>query len=66
MKSAGAFIDAEGTVFRRPDIRAGQMVKIEAVGERLSGDYLVTSATHLFSPEGLKTNFSVRGARAAR
>ncbi len=60
---SGAFIDAEGVAYRSPEIKAGQWVRIEALGARFSGSYLVTSATHLFSPEGLKTIFTVRGAR---
>ncbi len=61
-EASGMFIEAEGVVFRRPDIKAGKIVKIEALGTRLSGKYLVTSATHTFTPSGLKTTFNVRGA----
>lgn len=60
---SGAFVAAEGTAFRRPDIRAGQMVKLEALGQRFSGTYLVTNATHIYTAEGLKTTFTVRGTR---
>lgn len=60
---SGAFVQAEGSAFRRPDIRAGQFVEIQALGERLSGRYLVTSARHVYTAEGLVTHFSVRGAR---
>jgi phage protein D len=60
---SGAFLVAEGTAFRRPDIQAGKVIKIEALGERFSGEYLVTGATHLFTPEGLRTEFNVRGTR---
>lgn len=60
---SGAFIEAEGVAFRRPEIRAGQIVKLNALGERLTGEYLVTAATHTFSPRGLETHFSVLGSR---
>ncbi|MCI0398143.1 MAG: VgrG-related protein [Chloroflexi bacterium] len=60
---SGAFIEATGVAFRRPDIRAGRMVQLEALGNRFSGKYLVTGATHLYTPEGLQTTFTVRGAR---
>jgi phage protein D/phage gp45-like len=60
---SGAFIVAEGLALRRPDITAGKMLKAEALGKRFSGAYLVTNATHIFSAEGLRTLFSVRGAR---
>jgi uncharacterized protein involved in type VI secretion and phage assembly len=60
---SGAFIDAEGEAFRRPDIKAGRVVELKGLGERFSGKYLVTGATHVYTPDGLKTNFTVRGAR---
>jgi phage baseplate assembly protein gpV len=60
---SGAFIEAEGEAFRRPEIKAGRMVEMKALGERFSGTYLVTGATHIYSPEGLKTQFAVRGTR---
>lgn len=60
---SGAFIDAEGVAFRRPDIKAGQKVRLEALGNRFSGAYLVTNATHVYTTSGLKTTFNVRGSR---
>ncbi len=61
-EASGTFIEAEGVVFRRPDIKAGKIIKIQAVGKRLTGSYLVTAATHSFTAAGLKTTFSVRGS----
>ncbi|HEY9076513.1 MAG TPA: VgrG-related protein [Anaerolineaceae bacterium] len=61
---SGAFIEIEGSAFRRPDIKAGEKVKLEGLGQRMSGEYLVTSANHVISPEGLKTFFTARGSRA--
>lgn len=63
-EATGAYVQAEGRALRRPDIRAGRMVQIEGLGRRLSGKYLVTSATHTYSPTGLSTTFTVRGARS--
>lgn len=60
---SGAFIEAEGSAFRRPDIRAGKRVHLDGLGKRFSGDYLVTAATHVYSAAGLTTHFSVRGSR---
>ena len=60
---SGAFVEAEGTAFRRPDIRAGQVAKLEGLGKRFSGNYLVTSATHVYTNAGFKTTFSVCGLR---
>ena len=60
---SGAFVEAEGTAFRRPEIKAGERVRIEGLGDRMTGSYLVTNATHSFTTEGLKTVFTVRGTR---
>jgi uncharacterized protein involved in type VI secretion and phage assembly len=60
---SGVFVDAEGTAYRRPDVTAGQMVKLEGLGKRLSGTYLVTHATHRYTVEGYRTSFMVRGSR---
>lgn len=63
-EAAGAFIEARGKAFRRPNIRAGSKVKIEKVGTKFSGDYLVTNATHIYEAGGITTEFTVRGARS--
>lgn len=60
---SGAFIEAEGEAFRRPDVQAGHTVSITGLGRRLSGAYLVTRAIHIYTAEGLKTCFTVRGTR---
>ncbi len=60
---SGSFVEAEGVAFRRPDIKAGAYVKLENLSSRFSGEYLVTNAQHVMSPEGLKTTFTVRGTR---
>jgi len=61
---SGAFVDAEGKAFRRPDIKPGKTVQLEALGDRFNGTYLVTSATHVFTAAGLHTSFTVRGTRS--
>ncbi len=61
---SGAYIEAEGVAFRRPDIRAGQKVRLEGLGQRFSGEYLVTRAAHSHTSEGLRTVFQVCGARS--
>ena len=60
---SGTFIEAEGVAFRSPSVTAGKYVDLQGIGERLSGKYLVTSAQHTYTPEGLSTAFSVRGTR---
>jgi len=60
---SGAFLEAEGTALRRPEIRAGRAVKLEALGQRFSGTYYITNVTHRYTPAGLVSNFNVRGTR---
>lgn len=60
---SGGFIEAEGVAFRRPEIKAGQRIKLAGLGKRFSGDYVITSATHRYTHAGFKTTFFVRGAR---
>lgn len=60
---SGAFLEAEGTALRRPDLRAGRVVEIEGLGTKFTGKYLITRAIHVVSPEGLKTTISVTGSR---
>ena len=62
---SGTFITARGVAFRRPDIRAGHPISLENLGERLSGIYLVTRATHQYSSRGLETSFFINGSRLA-
>ena len=62
-EASGTFVEAEGEAYRRPDIKAGNMVKLEKVGERLSGTYLVTQAKHHYDVNGYWTTFTVRGSR---
>ncbi|MGA1871572.1 MAG: phage late control D family protein [bacterium] len=55
------YIKGEGVCIGRPDLQAGTVIKIEDIGERLSGLYYVTSVTHIFSANrGYSTAFTVR------
>jgi len=60
---SGMFIEAEGVVLNKPTITAGEFVKIEGLGTRFSGTYMVTEASHLYDNTGLTTTFTVRGSR---
>jgi phage protein D len=56
-----AYITGDGTCFGRPDLRAGKVIEIIAIGKRFSGSYYVTSATHTYSQsQGYTTTFTVR------
>jgi len=62
-RKADSMIEAEGTTFGNPTLRAGTKVKIEGVGTRFGGEYVVSSATHVYnSKTGYKTHFRVSGA----
>jgi len=53
-------ITGPGTCIGRPDVRAGELVRIEGLGSRFSGEYAVTSARHTFTPSaGYRTDFQV-------
>jgi hypothetical protein len=43
-----------------PQIRANSVVRLDGLGPDFSGDYRVTSATHVIDGSGYKTNFEVR------
>jgi len=61
-RHASRFIEAEGTCGGNPAIVAGVSIQISAVGERFSGSYFVTSATHTYSADhGYSTHFSISG-----
>jgi phage protein D/phage baseplate assembly protein gpV len=58
----GHFVEADGTCGGNPTILAGQKVKISRVGNRFSGEYFITSATHIFQQKlGYVTHFTVSG-----
>lgn len=62
----GEFIKAEGSSLGDPRIRAGSSVTIKNLGQRFSGEYFVTSATHTYNAErGYETTFSVTGRKPA-
>jgi uncharacterized protein involved in type VI secretion and phage assembly len=62
--ATGAIVLADGVVRGNPLIKAGAQVKLDGVGERLSGTYTVTSSTHTLTPtHGYETTFTVRGRR---
>jgi phage protein D/phage baseplate assembly protein gpV len=60
----GNYIEADGICIGTPALQAGTIVRLESLGQRFSGSYFVTSATHLYDAEGdYRTEFSVHGRR---
>jgi phage protein D len=60
---SGDFIQAEGICFGNPQVQAGQTVTIQGVGYRFSGQYFVTSATHIHNADGYETLFNISGRK---
>jgi phage protein D len=59
---ADSFIEAEGVAFGNPAIRAGTKVKIDGVGTKFGGTYVVSSTTHTYKGEtGYMTTFQISG-----
>lgn len=53
------FITGEGTAIGNTDIRAGEVIELLKLGQRFSGPYYVTSATHTIDRKGYVTRFTV-------
>jgi phage protein D len=65
-RQAERFIEAEGACRGNPGIVAGATLKLSALGQRFSGAYFVTAATHHFNAErGYATRFSISGQTPA-
>lgn len=61
---AASFIEADGLCYGHPELRPGGSVKISNIGKRFSGEYIVTSTTHTYSPaEGFSTQFVISGKK---
>ncbi len=59
-KRSGQYIQAEGLSGGNPQIMAGVKVKVDNLGTRFSGTYLVTNATHVFNEKReYQTSFRV-------
>jgi len=60
---ANAYIEADGHVQGNPKIKAGAKLQITGLGQKLSGTYLVGTATHTVSGGGgFETHFSTATA----
>jgi phage protein D/phage baseplate assembly protein gpV len=56
-----AFVEAEGTCIGDPSIVAGVRITIKGVGQRFSGTYFVTSATHVYELGDYSVRFGISG-----
>lgn len=61
-RRSGRFIEAEGVCRGNPSLVAGVTVQISALGDRFSGTYFVTGATHVYHVDaGYTTEFGISG-----
>ncbi len=57
-----AYLEAEGSCKGNPSIKAGSTVKIDGIGQKYGGTYVVSSCVQLFQgSHGYKTHFSTTG-----
>jgi uncharacterized protein involved in type VI secretion and phage assembly len=57
-----SFVQAEGLVHGNPEIMPGKTVNLEGIGTKFSGEYLVTSAEHVYhGAKVFETTFTVNG-----
>ena len=60
----GAFVEADGECIGTPALKAGTKVELSALGQKFSGTYYVTAATHIYRADGdYRTEFTVTGRR---
>jgi len=58
------FLQADGTAIGNPKLKPGVKLTVQKVGTKFSGSYIITTAHHVYSPQGYLTHFTVQGARA--
>ena len=57
---AARMIEVEGVIVGLPDVRAGRVVRIERVGDQLTGNYVLTETRHVINQQGYRTSFKGR------
>ena len=56
-----SLIEAEGSCWGRTDLRVSQVIKLEGLGTRFSGQYYVTATVHHYQAQsGYRTYFTVQ------
>ncbi|NWF69252.1 MAG: VgrG-related protein [Chloroflexi bacterium] len=57
------FVEAEGIALGNPAIVAGKKLRLERLGQRFSGVYMISSASHIYAQDGYEVHFRVEGPR---
>jgi phage protein D len=59
---ADSYFEAEGVAFGNPAVKAGCKVKIDGVGQKFGGEFVVSSSTHVYKgTTGYRTTFTISG-----
>lgn len=58
-RSSYAFVSGPAEAVGLPDLRAGEIVRLERLGPVFDGDYYVTESTHRLDEDGYRTSFTV-------
>ena len=61
---ASSYIRGEASAIGNPDIRAGEVIELDKLGDRFSGLYYITSVTHIIDQSGYTTKFKVERTAA--
>jgi len=59
-EAALALLSGGGLSRGRTDLKAGRVIRIDGIGQRFSGLYYVTAASHRYRTSGYYTHFTVR------
>jgi uncharacterized protein len=60
LQNAQEIVSGRGKTVGLPNLRSGNKIQIEGLGQRFSGVYVVTSTTHTIGEGGYTTDFSAR------
>jgi phage protein D len=65
-RRSGAFVEAEGVCGGHPGLMAGVKVKLDNIGDRFKGEYLVSNVTHIYDQQKkYHTQFTVSSTNAS-
>ena len=60
-KINSSFVQAEGVAIGAPQIMPGKKATLDGIGATFNGDYMITSAEHVYSNSVFETTFTVTG-----
>ena len=63
LEKAMAYVTGQASTIGLPDIRAGEAVQLEGLGEKLNGKYFLSKVEHKFDAGGYLTSFTCQRAK---